>query len=357
MVRYLNTEAKLEMLKSEFHPYNIIEISSDTVNENPPSGFVNLVLNLDEIQDREWKDFYNHIKDYISYIESDNGERILTFENLLFTNGNDLTDLYQYEYYKGNIYVRMNSYTDKVAMHIVSRSYYTMDKDQVLFFKDDNVVDMNEHFSCSSDYYKRHTDNSINLYYQAINMGNNKKDDRSREFECPNFGLYDKTNPNSLYQKFKGNNWTKENYKTMFGEYVFDISKYTRDMNNLQINSGYRYNNSSPWNAIHYTSVQDDTNLAVEDRCTLLDTNFDNIRAADDYTNVVKQMEYIKSSKSMRWPTTNSIMENKGFKNSHSEDAKIGVLNHKTTKYFNDDLYTEEKKQYIEVDWVDQNTR
>lgn len=353
MVRYLNTEAKLEMLKSEFHPYNIIEISTETINENTPVGFVNLVLNVKEIKDKQWKDFYNHIKDYISYVESDDGEKILTFENLLFTNANDFSDLYMYEYYKGNIYVRMTSYTDKVAMHIVPRSYYSMDR--VLFFRDSDVNDMNKHFKCSADYYKRHNDNSINLYYQAIDANTKVKSDRSREFKCPNFGLYDKTNPNSLYQKFNKTNWTKEKYKQMFGEYVFDVSSQTKRMRNIQINAGYRYNNSSPWNAVHYTSTQDDTNVAVEDKCTLLDTNFDEIR--DDYTNVIKQMEYVKDSKSMRWPTNNNIMENKGFVNSHSKDENIGVLNHKTIKYFNDDLYTEENNEYIEVDWVDQNPR
>lgn len=350
MVRYLNTEAKIEMLKSEFHPFYIINIDCDSIGENEPSGSVNLTINIDEVKDKQWKDFYYHIKDYISYVEED-GKKILTFENLLFTDGDNISNLYSYEYYKGILYIKMTSYTKKVAMHIIPKSYYSMDK--VLIFKDSDVQDMSKHFSCTDEFYSRHDNNRINLYYQKIDLDKQQKGDRSRQDRCPNFGLYDKTNPQSLFQKIQDGNWVKENYRDMYGEYIFDISTQTKNMRNLQINTGYYYNDASPYNAIHYTGVQDDTNNAVEDKCVLLDTNFDDIRD-DNYTNVIKQMEYIKESNSMSWPKTNNIMENKGFINSHSQDKDIGNLNHKTIKYFNDDLYVEEKNKYIEASWVDQ---
>ena len=83
MVRYLNTEAKIEMLKSEFHPFYIINVDCESIGENEPIGSVNLTINIDDVKDKQWKDFYHHIKNYISYTEED-GEKILTFENLLF---------------------------------------------------------------------------------------------------------------------------------------------------------------------------------------------------------------------------------------------------------------------------------
>ena len=53
MVRYLNTEAKIEMLKSEFHPFYIINIDCDSIGENEPSGSVNLTINIDEVKDKQ----------------------------------------------------------------------------------------------------------------------------------------------------------------------------------------------------------------------------------------------------------------------------------------------------------------
>jgi len=82
----------------------------------------------------------------------------------------------------------------------------------------------------------------------------------------------------------------------------------------------------------------------------LMDANYDNVSGK---TNNIQQMEYYTSNnnKDIRFPLSlNQKSFKAGFNNQHTNANKIF---HKTIKYFNDILYTEEDGQFVIGEWKD----
>ena len=94
-----------------------------------------------EFNPNDWKDpgtsihLYNYKNDDLAilspYIRPD-------FKNIVFTPTNDLNTLYNYEIYKGIVYIKLHPYSQYVRMHILPKAYDC--SGQVLFFKDDSLT-------------------------------------------------------------------------------------------------------------------------------------------------------------------------------------------------------------------------
>lgn len=296
----LNDEGKLNFIKDNFHQYFDITITSDIVPENV-NEFVNFVLPIEKI------DTYD--------FENENGLRKFfnnDFNNIVFT-ANDNETLFKYEVYKKVFFIRMPFYCDVIRMHIIPKKYDASDEKSetpLLFFKADKNDINEDNFFCTSQYERREDKKNINLYYK------------------------------------EGSKSSSE------GIYKFDIRKYTKNLKNLQINSGYSYNETNPTDEInHYTGVLDEsdehgepTESLTEFNITLMDANYDEI---SNFTNTIKSQEL--NNNQIIWPTnTNPYPDSQnGFNNPHS----INTIYHKTIKYFNDDIYIEEDNNYLNADW------
>lgn len=293
----LTDEGKQEFLKTKFHQYFDIELTSNLVEENI-TQFVNFVLPLEKINDQydleELRKFFNN-----------------DFNNVIFSSS-DNQHIYRYEIYQNVYFIRLYPFSHHIRMHIIPKKYDASDEktnNSLLFFKDQKQTISEENFFCTEEYERKEDRNNINLYYKE-----------------------------------------EEVINTAEGIYKFDIRQHTRGMKNLQINSGYSYNDTNPSNAlIHYTGVLDESNefgepieTKTEWNLTLIDANYDN---KSTYTNVAKMMEL--SNNQLQWPTNYDPYDSIGFNNEHS----INKIYHKTLKYFNDDLYIEENSQYINANW------
>lgn len=243
------------------------------------------------------------------------------FSNIVFTPQNDTTKLYRFEVYKGVIYLRMEPFSNKIRMHILPKGYDC--SNQLLFFKD-SMVDKRKIYQTESNpkYYKIYEDiEEINAYFQE------NEEDRDRTSAQSAQPPYDETG-----------------VETTFCEFDYDISEEANSYENIQICSGYNYNHTSPYYAIHYTGVKDEEqNRALEDRCSLIDGNVDEVK---DKTNIITHMVY---DDTINFPPYNDIDDLCKFGSTqqyHTNDENLYVTHHKVIKYINHDMYTEEDIDY-----------
>lgn len=249
--------------------------------------------------------------------------------NIVFTPRDDITKIYRYEIYKGVIFLRLYPFSQNIRMHILPKGYDCSDK--VLIFKD-SMIDENN-IKKSDDYIHYSDRNNINSYYQINNI------------------IRDRTDPDISNEQYDINRW-----ENTFCEFYYDISKSTKNFDNLQISAGYRYNESAPFYSIHYTGIRDNTNVAIEDRCTLIDSNYDKI---EEKSNNIVQYKY-DENKQLYLPKVDKLL-----RGSYEEDidhvTNIQKTHHKNIKYINDSLYSEEdieknsnyNKRHTIADWVD----
>ena len=340
---YINYGQKLEFLTSGFHQYLLIHLDTQNhIQGNMPTSFVNITLRLEDIGGGDGSSAWgiNKIKNYISD----------SYDNVLFTPESDFESIYQYEYYKGVYYIRAKPFEETIVMHILPKTLKASDK--ILLIKDSDVT-----FEQINAEYNMDTD-QLSTHFKSFDLETNEFEDRpSSAKPYPKFHKFGTGDTKKIYQKHTGNNWTKETYKNSYAEYSLDISNKVKNLMNVQINSGYSYNDSSaiqdtsdnPY-AIHYTGIKDNTNEQAEDRAVLMDANYDNVSGK---TNNIQQMEYYTSNnnKDIRFPLSlNQKSFKAGFNNQHTNANKIF---HKTIKYFNDILYTEEDGQFVIGEWKD----
>lgn len=302
----LNDDGKREFLQSNFHQYFDIELHTH-IDKDSIIQFVNFVLPLSLIDEKysleELQKFFND-----------------EYNNVIFTSANDESNIYQYEYYRGNYFIRIKPFDDVIRMHIIPKKYDASNNktdNNILIFKDNKQnIDSNS-FRCTQDYSRDDNGNIINLrYHQSQHQ--------------PNSGIY-----------------------------IFNIKEQTKYFNNLQINMGYSYNetNPSPFQLKHYTGIIDksdidgtplNTNELTEWNQSLMDANYDNV---SQYTNVSKQQLFDENG--IKCPTDTTPYDDRdenheiGFNNQHETNK----LYHKTIKYFNDDIYIEESGKYINQSW------
>lgn len=306
---FLTNQGKLSYIKDNFHPYFDIKITSNIVPDNV-NNFVNFVLPIDKIDNYDF-DSESGLKKFFNE----------DFNNVVFS-ADDNETLFKYEIYKKVYFIRMPSFFETIRMHILPKKYDASEEQSetpLLLFKLDKEEIDDNNFECSSEYERMEDKDSINLYY--------KEDEQLNSY----------------------------------GMYKFNIKNKTKNLHNLQINTGYSYNNTNPTDPMkieHFTGIIDESdengnpispNELTEFNASLMDVNCDNNN--NDYTNVSQAQKIVNST--LTWP--NEIIpyddekgdHNIGFSNSH----EIDTLYHKTIKYFNDDIYIEEDGYYLNNDW------
>ena len=247
--------------------------------------------------------------------------------NIVFTPANDLDTIYRYEIYNGIIFLRMKPFSSVIRMHLLPKGYDC--SDNLLIFKDSMIKP--ENIKKSNDYTYKPESSYINSYYLKNN------------------NIRDRDNPSISSEKYNADKW----YNT-FCDFSYDISKDTKSFNNLQICAGYRYNQSTPYYSVHYTGVRDNTNLLIEDRCTLIDANYDKI---ENISNNITQYKY-NTEKELYIPKKPRLIR-ATYNNNINHVNEINQLHHKIIKYINDSLYSEEDmkgsstKKYVVTNWVD----
>lgn len=269
------------------------------------------------------KTSYDDLLKLSRYLNSD-------LTNIVFTPQDDTTKLYRYEVYKNVLYIRLDPYSTKIRMHILPKGYDC--SNQLLFFKD-NMIDKRKIYQTESNpkYYKIYEDiEEINAYFQEDG------EDRDRTSAQSAQPPYDETG-----------------VETIFCEFDYDISQEANSYKNIQICSGYSYNYTSPYYAIHYTGVKDEErNRAPEDRCSLIDGNVDEVK---DKTNIITHMVYDDNGSptweddTISFPPYNDIDTLCKFGSTqqyHTNDENLYVTHHKIIKYINHDMYTEEDIDY-----------
>jgi len=296
----LNEEGKKEFLTSDFHTYIDIELSCD-IKTNNITQFSNFVLPIQKL--------YEYIDE--QYLKSLFNKE---YNNVFFTT-QDNNVIHRYEYYQKVFFIRMTPF-GSLRMHFVPKKYDASDSKTdkaILIFKDNKQNINKNNFSCTEEYQRDNEKNTINLYYQLTE-------------QKPSNGLY-----------------------------LFNIKNQTKNLNKLQINMGYSYNDTNPTDKLkHYTGVLDMSNQNgdlitdnnyTEYNKTLVDANYDNV---SDYTNVSKM---ITIENSPQWPSDttpyNDNVHDVGFNNEHT----INQIYHKTIKYINDDIYIEENNESIIQMW------
>lgn len=326
-------EVKRELLSSEFHQYYFITLNK-TLN-TPTNQFVNVTIPFEKILDTNDDYGLSHL---LSYFNKD-------FSNILITHADNFNVIHKVECYKNVLFIRLQPYTTKIALHILPKIYDTTD--DILFLKGTkaNCTETN-----ITSFYNTHDDDTINLYFQESSETDRDKNHKP----YPEFDKFDETP--KLYHNYNenSNNWVSSNYQNTYGEFNFNIqNRKANNMQNVQINVGYKYNDSSPTNAVHYTGTKDITNANAIDRCTLIDTNFDNIT---EESNVIEQFE-LDNNQNVIFPTTASPTNNGFTHDSGLHSANIGKLYHKTIKYFNDEMYSEEfdgsETKFMNSEWID----
>ena len=295
----LNTDGQLEFLKSNFHQYFDIELQTD-IQETNTIQFVNFVLKLDDI---------NELYDLSKINKFFNEDHT----NVIFTS-DDNQHIFKYEFYQDVFFIRIEPFSKNIRLHIIPRKYdasSTKTDYPLLIFKDNKQTIDNNVLSHTSQYKRDEEGYPINLYYDA------------------------------------------ETYQSSNGIYKFNIKNKTKNFKNLQINMGYSYNEHNPQNPIkikHYTGVLDTSDESgqsvstwTEFNDTLIDANLDGYDEAplQDNTRTTDTVLQVNPDLNIRH------RYDVGLINPHS----IDTLYHKTIKYFNDDIYVEENKKYMNVDW------
>lgn len=241
--------------------------------------------------------------------------------NVIFTPKNDYKTIYRYEVYKKVFYVKMQPFSKEIRMHILPKQYDC--SDSVLIFKD-NMLNTRT-LSLSQNYKHYPERGNINSYFQFNNA------DRDRD------------NPDISNNSWNFNQWGRNT----FADFTYDISQNTKNFNSLLICAGYRYNKSTPFFSVHYTGVKDKTNTEIEDRCTVIDANYDEISSK---TNNITQFKYNQQNE-LLFPKDDMTKDVKYADIDHLDN--IGKLYHKKVKYINDLLYSEENREYGTKKWVD----
>ena len=289
----LTNEGKKEFLKTKFHQYFDITLDNDIViQEDSIVQFVNFILPLSKINE------YYDIQSLKPFLNSD-------YNNVIFTPYDNNNIIYDYEFYQGDYFIQMKPFSKTIRMHIIPKKYNasnTTSDHPILLFKNSQYDIDSDIFSCSSQYHRINSFKNINLYYDE-----------------------------STKQKSNG-------------FYKFDIKDKTRDLNNLQINLGYAYNDTNPTNDIwHVTGIIDESNEQGEpissDQYTsyneaLVDINGDNNL---DYTNKIVQ-ERIHNNQ-IDWDDL--YVHEGGFNNPHSNIMPSNDVEQILNQFneFSDDLY------------------
>lgn len=207
---FLADQGKLEYIKDNFHPYFDIQITSEIIPENV-NNFVNFVLPIDKIDAYDFSDESGLRK----FFNED-------FSNVVFTSNNN-EDLFKYEVYKKVYFIRMPSFFDTIRMHILPKKYDASNEQSetpLLLFKLDQETINENNFECTSKYERKEDKKNINLYYKE-----------STQLDSS-------------------------------GMYKFDIKSKTKELHNLQINTGYSYNDTNPTNPMmleHFTGILDES--------------------------------------------------------------------------------------------------
>ena len=301
----LAKEGQIDFINNHYHPFFEINIQNDTLEsaaEVSYFDFVNLVLRFEELGSK-----YDIAR--LSNLFNDD------YTNVIFTS-KDNKNIYRYEYYNGAFFIRIDSYTfgtnDPIRLHIIPKKYDASSSKTnfpVLIFKDTP---------------------------QAIKESSN--------FFLSPYDTRDKTRINLFY--------TEDEKQQCVGHYQFDIREKAKNLNILQINLGYAYDNTNPTNEIrHLTGVLDfsdaDGNRVVggnttEFNKTLIDANYDHVA---NFPRTITEVSY--EGDLIKWPTKTQ------FQNGLTDTHDINTVYHKTLKYFNDDLYTEENGNYMILDWIE----
>lgn len=312
-----------QILAQEFESESTLcENSLSDVSDHLNYQFVNVTIPLEKICNVQ--DSYGIGTVYNSFNDD--------FSNILITNINDYNIIHQCEVYQDVLFIRLQSYVDTIALHILPKTYNTSDD---LLLVRDITEGWQKNFS--QNYYNIHDDERKNLYFQMQKSDGEIVDRSGREEGYEEFSSL--INSSHMYYRLNNRNrWIEDPYIKTFGEISYPINNYA--LTNVQINVGYKYNESSPCNAVHYTGTKDMTNTDCTDRLTLIDCNLDNIT---ENTNVISRLRCVNNQ--LSFPTNADILVNDGFTNStglHSKNENIGRLYHKTIKYYNDDMYSEE---------------
>ena len=315
------TEYQNDSIDSEGNIINNENTSEETTNSEETNNSEETTPKPTSSEEIMGENAYDDLLKMSLYFNSD-------MSNIVFTPQNDSTKLYRYEVYKGVMYIRMEPFSDKIRMHILPKGYDCTN--QLLFFKDNMVEKRKPVLQDDSRSYKVYDIDDINAYFQE---GGEDRDRTSAQSAQP---PYDETG-----------------VERTFCEFDYDISKEAKSYENIQICSGYNYNHTSPYYAIHYTGVKDEEeNRAPEDRCTLIDGNMDEVK---DKTNIITHMVY-DDNNSPEWnddiisfPPYNDIPVLCKFGSTekyHTNDENLYITHHKIIKYFNHDMYTEEDINY-----------
>ena len=290
----LDKEEKIKFLKNNFHEYFDITLSSNITEENI-NGHVNVVIPLSKLDE-----FYNLTELRKLFNENLN--------NIIFTPADNDEIIYSYESYNEIFFIRMTTFSYRIRMHIIPKEINA--SNSILIFKESSQTIDENNFQCSDEYIRYEDKALINLYYQEL-------------------GQMDSN-----------------------GIYKFDIKEKAKNLDKIQLNFGYSYNDTNPTDEInHYTGILDESNELgepieefTEFNASLIDANYDNI---SDFTNVIKALDLMHGE--ISWPTeTDPYPDNEtGFDNPH----EIEKIYHKTIKYFNDDIYIEENNKFITADW------
>lgn len=302
----LTDQGKREFLNSNFHQYFDISLITN-IEDGVMEQTVNLTLSLEDI---------GEMIDLESFKELYLNEG---YNNVIFTPADNNTDIYDYEFYGGVYFIKMRPFAKEIRMHILPKKYDASNRlsnSPVLIFKEKLETINEDNFECTDNYERRDTPNPVNLY-----------------------SLSD----------------SDESMNNDSGIYMFDIKKYTKNFNCLQINLGYSYNDtSSPNHNWHFTGVVDHSNEYgetinpnefTEFNLSLMDANSDSIL---DKTNKILQQH--KTNNGIDW---NNVYEHSGGFDVDDGRHLLNKKYHKTLKYFNDDLYIEEEGKYHIVDWIE----
>lgn len=259
------------------------------------------------------------------------------YSNIIFTPQSDLTTIYPCEIYKNVIYVKLFPFSQDIRMHILPKVYDC--SDDILFLRDEDLDKRTIPENPNSNYKIYEDRSNINAYYQIDGV------DRKRE-QC-------------------SENYNPENWENEWVEFNYDISKDSPAFDNIQICAGYSYNHTSPYHALHYLGIKDESNRPIEDRAFLVDVNTDTVLSK---RNIITQMIPSENDSPtnpdddfISTPPHNDIKIYNAYKNDINHISIINQTHHKTIKYIHDALYSEEdmsvetenKKQYTSAEWID----
>ena len=313
----LNDDGKKELLNTKSHRYFDMELNENNINEENIDQFVNLTLKLDTILD------YCDENDISRNIFNEN------FNNIIIT-PSETKDIYSYEIYKDIFYIRMKPFSKKIRMHITPKIYDASNtlKNPILFFKDNQVFktgnNPNEIFLKENNYYNRDSNQN-----DKINL-----------------------------------NWMKSTVTTnKAGAYYFNIKEHTTGMHNIQINTGYYYNDSNPSEEFnHYIGILDEKNFGKDDELIEESVTLIN-RVSTPSSTSKEQIIKLSIDAYKKIKNTNYSLSTDPGEEKDSDDVSIvkNTQYNKVLKYFNDSLYifTEEdygSKNIILGKWKEEET-